>query len=312
MPWRSSISPVVRPQARTRRRRSRTTELPWPRSPTRATNLLRLRTAAPGAAPPAAPRPAEREGKESLIAADLSIEGKIQGAGHIRIAGRFKGDVHVEGDLTIEVGAKVTGGVRARKVIIAGELEGNIESAQRVELLEGGVVVGDVKAGSVTVAAGSRMRGQVEFGWDEKDAPSPAEATRRTTGARRMSAARPGTPGATRTCPHCKTTILESASVCPACRHHLRFDEAAQSRARRRRSSRCASKARSRHRRGDTALEYSVVLTIRTTAARKSRARSSAWVRSAPTRSARSLWVEAVEIDRSDAAPEARAPALAH
>lgn len=42
-----------------------------------------------------------------------------------------------------------------------------------------------------------------------------------------MSTPRPGMPGATRTCPHCKTTILESASVCPACRHHLRFDESA-------------------------------------------------------------------------------------
>lgn len=42
-----------------------------------------------------------------------------------------------------------------------------------------------------------------------------------------MTTPRPGTPGATRTCPHCKTTILESASVCPACKHHLRFDEAA-------------------------------------------------------------------------------------
>ncbi|MGQ0765251.1 MAG: hypothetical protein ACT4OZ_06255 [Gemmatimonadota bacterium] len=35
---------------------------------------------------------------------------------------------------------------------------------------------------------------------------------------------RPGTPGATRTCPHCRATILESVSVCPACRHHLRYD----------------------------------------------------------------------------------------
>jgi predicted amidophosphoribosyltransferase len=31
-------------------------------------------------------------------------------------------------------------------------------------------------------------------------------------------------PGKTRVCPHCKTTILESASVCPGCQHHLRFD----------------------------------------------------------------------------------------
>jgi hypothetical protein len=35
-------------------------------------------------------------------------------------------------------------------------------------------------------------------------------------------------PGKTRTCPHCKATILESAMVCPGCQHHLRFDPAAQ------------------------------------------------------------------------------------
>jgi uncharacterized protein YbaR (Trm112 family) len=29
----------------------------------------------------------------------------------------------------------------------------------------------------------------------------------------------------TRTCPHCKTTILASARVCPGCRGHLRFDK---------------------------------------------------------------------------------------
>jgi hypothetical protein len=34
--------------------------------------------------------------------------------------------------------------------------------------------------------------------------------------------------GKTRTCPHCKATILESATVCPGCQHHLRFDPAAQ------------------------------------------------------------------------------------
>ncbi len=41
-----------------------------------------------------------------------------------------------------------------------------------------------------------------------------------------MSTPRPGTPGATRACPHCKELILESAAVCPACRHHVRFDAA--------------------------------------------------------------------------------------
>lgn len=42
-----------------------------------------------------------------------------------------------------------------------------------------------------------------------------------------MSAIRPGSPGATRSCPHCKEVILESAAVCPACRHHVRWAEGA-------------------------------------------------------------------------------------
>jgi hypothetical protein len=39
-----------------------------------------------------------------------------------------------------------------------------------------------------------------------------------------MSAARPAALGNTRNCPHCKCTVLASASICPACQHHLRFN----------------------------------------------------------------------------------------
>jgi len=119
--------------------------------------------------PAAAPRNRERpEMKESVIASDLTIEGKIVGSGHVRIAGRFKGDVQVDGNLTIDSGANLDGQVRAQTVTVGGELKGNIENAKRVDILEGGVITGDVKAGSLTVAAGSRMRGQVEFGWDDE------------------------------------------------------------------------------------------------------------------------------------------------
>ena len=134
------------------------------------------------AAPEAAPAPSRQQAaakespKESLIAADLAIEGKIEGAGNVRIAGKFKGDVNVQGDLTIEHGAKLAGGVRAKRVIIAGELEGNIETAQQVELQQGGVLVGDVKAGSLTVAAGARMRGQADFGWEDKPSANGGKA----------------------------------------------------------------------------------------------------------------------------------------
>src|SRR6266436_1319139 len=163
----------------------------WNEKPTPATAGP---TAVPPSAPPPERSPPERhasdpalavsprrptpktssEGGESVIAANLTIEGKIEGSGNVRMAGRFKGDVRIDGNFSIEPGAHLTGQVLAGIVVVGGELQGNIESAKRVDVLEGGVIVGDVKAGSITVAAGSRMRGHVEFGWaDDK----PAKAT---------------------------------------------------------------------------------------------------------------------------------------
>ena len=123
----------------------------------------------PARRPAQAPAPAQahrHDTKESFLSSDLTIEGKIVGSGHVRIAGRFKGDVQVDGNVSLDAGARLEGQVKAHVVSVGGELIGNIDNAKRVELLETGVINGDVKAGSLTVAAGSRMRGQVEFGYE--------------------------------------------------------------------------------------------------------------------------------------------------
>ncbi|HEX9708128.1 MAG TPA: polymer-forming cytoskeletal protein [Steroidobacteraceae bacterium] len=123
--------------------------------------------AVPSAPAPLATAAGRKDLKESVIATGLTFEGKIEGSGHVRISGRFKGDVHVDGTLTVEAGAHLAGAVRAGSVVVAGEIEGNIEGAQRVELHQSGVLNGDVSAGSLTVADGARMRGRAEFGWNE-------------------------------------------------------------------------------------------------------------------------------------------------
>jgi cytoskeletal protein CcmA (bactofilin family) len=144
---------------------------PAPLTPRPVTETApRTVTDRPAPEPTAAPsatmaRPKERvEMRESLIASGLSIEGKISGTGHVRIAGSFKGDVQVDGNLGIEPGAKHQGEVRAAAVTVSGELTGNI-SAKHIDVTATGVIIGDVKADTITVAAGSRMRGHVEFGW---------------------------------------------------------------------------------------------------------------------------------------------------
>src|SRR5712664_3413527 len=92
---------------------------------------------------------------ESILAAGLTIEGKI------------KGTVKVNGELTIEPGAFIEGEITAESVLVAGDVRGQIAAATRVEFKDSGTLIGDVKASSVVVSAGSKMRGKMEFGWKE-------------------------------------------------------------------------------------------------------------------------------------------------
>ena len=76
--------------------------------------------------------------------------------------------------------------------------------------------------------------------------------------------ARIGAAGKTRVCPHCKTTILESASVCPGCNHHLRFDRNANGDSRAQPTfSALRVEGAFKNPAGAEAWEYSVVVSIR-------------------------------------------------
>lgn len=81
---------------------------------------------------------------------------------------------------------------------------------------------------------------------------------------------RAGAAGATRTCPHCKTTILDSATRCPACQHFLKLDAAPTSPIvarhavqREETTTALEVEGRIRHPAEGGAWEYSVVLVIR-------------------------------------------------
>ncbi len=78
-----------------------------------------------------------------------------------------------------------------------------------------------------------------------------------------MNTGRFATPGKTRTCPHCKATILESATVCPGCNHHLRFDSASAGSRGQPVLTPLRVEGTLRHPASGGAWEYSVVLTIR-------------------------------------------------
>ena len=71
------------------------------------------------------------------------------------------------------------------------------------------------------------------------------------------------TAGKTRVCPHCKSTILDSATICPACQHHLQFNPGQQ--ALRTVASFTALKVEGtvRHPVNEAPWEYSLVIAVR-------------------------------------------------
>lgn len=144
-------------------------------TPTPAPTATPTTNAAPAVAPQATAIPVTRETvssghKESVFGAGVTIEGKIEGDADVRIAGKFKGDIQIKGDLSVEKGAHLAAKITAANVTLGGEVDGNVNASGQVKLLETGQMTGDLKASTLTVAAGSRMRGHVEFGWNSADA----------------------------------------------------------------------------------------------------------------------------------------------
>ena len=78
----------------------------------------------------------------------------------------------------------------------------------------------------------------------------------------RNTRAAPSTAGRTRSCPHCKATILESSAICPQCRHHLKFGAAAAPGALTKSFSALRVEGALRHPEQAEDCEFSVVLTI--------------------------------------------------
>ncbi len=80
-----------------------------------------------------------------------------------------------------------------------------------------------------------------------------------------MTTARGSAPGRTRVCPHCRQTILESAAICPVCRHHLRAGDrpTAGTEATGARFTPLRVEGTIEQSGGEDAWEYSVLLTVR-------------------------------------------------
>src|SRR5882724_1696096 len=73
------------------------------------------------------------------------ITGELHFTGKLRLDGDFRGSISTEGTLVVGENASVRGDIKVSVIEIAGQIFGNIEAKQRVEILGTGRVQGDVQ-----------------------------------------------------------------------------------------------------------------------------------------------------------------------
>lgn len=98
------------------------------------------------------------EGEVSVFA-DSVVEADII-AGSINLGGKVKGNLIAPGDVSLPPQSQVHGDVRARSVLTHGVVEGNVEAEEKVELGPEARVNGDIVCRLLVVAEGAVFRGR--------------------------------------------------------------------------------------------------------------------------------------------------------
>ncbi|HXU90267.1 MAG TPA: polymer-forming cytoskeletal protein [Methylomirabilota bacterium] len=87
------------------------------------------------------------------------IDGKFTFSGTVMINGRLHGEIHSNDTLIVGEKGVINASIRAGVVLISGEVIGNVEGVERVELRGGARVSGDVEAPIVVVDEGVMFDG---------------------------------------------------------------------------------------------------------------------------------------------------------
>ena len=96
---------------------------------------------------------------DAFLGKDTDFEGKLSFTGTVRIDGLFKGEIFTEGTLIVGETAVVQSDIHASRIIIKGEVRGNIFASNRIEMLAPGKVFGNIEAPTITMDDGVLFKG---------------------------------------------------------------------------------------------------------------------------------------------------------
>lgn len=115
----------------------------------------------------------------ALIGKSVVVKGELEGSEDLTIEGQVEGKIELrDHTLTIGQGGRIKAQVFAKSVVVCGELVGNINASESVEIRESGSVDGDIVSPRVAIADGAHFRGSIDM--QRKGAPpakGPAAVT---------------------------------------------------------------------------------------------------------------------------------------
>ena len=89
---------------------------------------------------------------ETVLQHGTSLNGNLKFEKPLKIKGDFNGEIESDAVLFIDSDAAVKADINARVVIVSGRVDGNITASERIELLAGARVRGDLKSFRIKIA----------------------------------------------------------------------------------------------------------------------------------------------------------------
>jgi len=100
----------------------------------------------------------------ALIGPSVVIKGELDGSEDLTIEGNVEGKVELrDHTLTIGPNGRLKAQVFAKAVVVQGELVGNINASEKVDIRENGSVDGDIISPRVAIAEGAHFRGSIDM-----------------------------------------------------------------------------------------------------------------------------------------------------
>jgi cytoskeletal protein CcmA (bactofilin family) len=100
-------------------------------------------------------------GSPTVLAESVTFTGDLVVPGALVLSGSVRGDGQIGGTLSIARGARWEGQVKAKAAVVAGELTGSLDVADRLEVGSAAVIRGRVSARSLAIARGAVIEGDI-------------------------------------------------------------------------------------------------------------------------------------------------------